>query len=43
MDYVSQSQIGNQFLALLPDDEYKQLLLDLEQIKMQIGDPIQEP
>jgi CRP-like cAMP-binding protein len=43
MDYVSQSEIRNHFLARLPEDEYKQLLPDLEQVKMEIGDPIQEP
>lgn len=42
MDYISQSQIGNRFLALLPEDEYKQLLPDLELLNMKIGDPIND-
>jgi len=43
MQPVALSEIGNQFLARLPEEEYKRLLPDLEQVKMQIGDPIQEP
>lgn len=43
MDYIAQSEIRNKFLSLLPEEEYKQLLPDLEQIRMEIGDPIQEP
>jgi CRP-like cAMP-binding protein len=43
MDYIAQSEIGNQFLALLPEAEYKELLPDLEFVRMQVGDPIQDP
>jgi CRP-like cAMP-binding protein len=42
MNYVAQSEIGNQFLSLLPEEEYKQLLPGLEQVRMEIGDPIHE-
>lgn len=42
MEYVSQSEIRNQFLSLLPEAEYKQLLPDLEQVRMEIGNPIHE-
>jgi hypothetical protein len=34
MDFTAQSEIGNKFLSLLPEEEYKQLLPDLEQVKM---------
>lgn len=43
MDYIAQSQIGNHFLALLPKDEFEQVLPELEFIKMNIGDPIHIP
>lgn len=42
MNYISQSQIGNRFLALLPDTEYRHILPDLEQVKMEIGNPVHE-
>ena len=42
MNYIAQSEIGNQFLALLPEAEYRRLLPDLDFVKMQIGDSIQE-
>lgn len=42
MNYASHSQVGNRFLALLPEKEYQQLLPDLEQVRMEIGNPIHE-
>lgn len=42
MNYVAQTEIRNRFLALLPEAEYKQLMPDLEQVRMEIGSPIND-
>lgn len=40
MDFIPQEQIGNLILSALPEEEYRQLLPELEPIKMEIGDII---
>ncbi|MDQ4121635.1 MAG: Crp/Fnr family transcriptional regulator [Acidobacteriota bacterium] len=42
MNYVAQTERENQFLSLLPEPEYKQLLPELERVRMEIGNPVHE-